>query len=168
MGFCGTLEHNRGAGFLTLALHCIALYDPLLRFEDSKFELKKEGQLELFSLTVKQREDYAKFVKTLSYFLDTYRREEIKTKSKRDNPLSYSEETQGLDYCDYEFYDFWYAFIRSFKDDFEFEKQVNTLDQIAHGEPLKTYEPSIQFLSTLNSRALSRHSHSSFHRRRCF
>lgn len=170
MTFCGTLEHNRGAGFLTLALHCIALYDPLLKIMDERYEKgrgkdkKKVGQLEMFPLTTDQREDYAGFVRTLRYFLDTYRREKLKTKPKRE-PFSFLDETRYLDYCDYEFYDFWYGFIGGFKNDLEFEKQVDILDQIAQGEPLKDYEPAIKFLSKLNSVALGRHNS---YRRGCF
>ena len=166
MTFCGTLEHNRGGGFLTLALHCIVLYDPLLKIMDDRYEAKdKKGQLELFELTDKQRKDYTKLVRVLRYFLDSYRREEIKTKPKRKDPWSFLDETRDLDYCDYEFYGFWYGFISSFKDDFEFEKEVDILDQIAQGEQLKDYEPAIKFLSRLNSVALGRHNS---YRRGCF
>ncbi len=166
MSFCSTLEHNRGAGFLTLALHCIALYDPLMKIMDERYEKKaKKGQLEMFALTTTQRKDFAGLVKTLRYFLDTYRREEIKTKPKRKEPFSFLGETRGLEYCDYEFYSFWYGFIRSFKDDFAFEKQVDILDKIAQGEPMKDYEPAIKFLSKLNSVALGRHNS---YRRGCF
>jgi len=166
MTFCGTLEHNRGAGFLTLALHCVVLYDPLLKVMDDRYEAKKKkGQLELFALTDKQRKEYSKLVKVLRYFLDSYRREEIKTKPKNKDPWKFLEQTRGLEYCDYEFYGFWYGFIGGFKDDFEFEKEVDTLDQIAQGEPLKDYEPAIKFLSKLNSVALGRHNS---YRRGCF
>ena len=30
MTFCGTLEHNRFGGFLTLALQAMVMYNPLL------------------------------------------------------------------------------------------------------------------------------------------
>jgi hypothetical protein len=166
MTFCGTIEHNRGGGFLTLALHCVVLYDPLLKIMDERYEKnKKKGQLEMFPLDSKQRKDYASLVKTLRYFLDTYRRERLKTKAKRKDPWSFLEETRNLEYCDYEFYDFWYGFIAGFKNDLEFEKEVDTLDQIAQGEPLKDYEPAIKFLSKLNSVALGRHNS---YRRGCF
>jgi len=158
MTFCGTLEHNRGGGFLTLALTCVVLYDPLLKITDERYESKgKKGQLEMFPLTTKQRKEYAGLAKTLRYFLDTYRREKLKTLPKRKDPWSFFEETRGLEFCDYEFYDFWYGFIGGFKNDLEFEKQVDILDQIAQGEPLKDYEPAIKFLSKLNSVALGRH-----------
>jgi hypothetical protein len=169
MTFCGTLEHNRGAGFLTLALTCVVLYDPLLKIMDERYEKGwlsgKKGQLEMFPLTTKQRKEYAGLVKTLRYFLDVYRREEIKTKPKRKDPWSFLNETRGLEFCDYEFHGFWYGFISGFKNDFEFEKQVDILDQIAQGEPLKDYEPAIKFLSKLNSVALGRHNS---YRRGCF
>jgi len=73
MSFCGTLEHNRGGGFLTLALHCVVLYDPLLKIMDERYESKskKAGQLEMFPLDSKQRKEYAALVKTLRYFLDS-------------------------------------------------------------------------------------------------
>lgn len=158
MTFCGTLEHNRGGGFLTLALHCVVLYDPLLKIMDERY-----GQLELFPLTVKQRKDYASLVKTLRYFLDVYREEKLKTKPKSE-PFSF-ERSRGLEFCDYEFFDFWYGFIGGFKNDLEFEKQVDILDQVAQGEPLKDYEPAIKFLSRLNSVALGRHNS---YRRGCF
>ncbi len=154
MTFCGTLEHNRGAGFLTLAIHCIALYDPLMKIEDERGEAK-DGQMEMFSLTTKQRKDYGKFAATLHYFLNIYRQEELKTQPKGD-PFSFFERTRGLDYCEYEFYNFWYGIIRRSGDD-EFEKQVALLDQIAEGTPLADYEPTIKFLSTINSVALGQH-----------
>lgn len=167
MSFCGTLEHNRDAGFLTLAIHCIALYDPLITIMDSQYEgKKKKEQLELFPLSVEQRKDFAKLVKTLRYFLEAYRQDEIETKPKdKKNLWGLNGKCQGLDYCDYEFYAFWYNFIRGFKDDFEFEKQVDLLDNIAQGTPLKSYEPSIKFLSKLNSVALGQHNSN---RRGCF
>jgi len=157
MTFCGTFRNREEAGFLTLALHCIALYDPLLKIEDGRYEKEKRGQLELFPLTTNQRKDFAKFVKTLRYFLDVYRRETIKTKPKLKDPWSFIDKTRGLDYCDYVFYDFWFSFIRSFKNDFEFEQRVNMLDSIAQGVRLGTYESTIKFLSKLNSIALYRH-----------
>jgi hypothetical protein len=167
MTFCGTLEHNRGGGFLTLALTCVVLYDPLLKIMDERYEkdTKKAAQLEMFPLTTKQRKEYANLAKTLRYFLDVYRREKIKTLPKRKDPWSFLDETRNLEFCDYEFYDFWYGFIGGFKNDLEFEKQVDILDQIAQGEPLKDYEPAIKFLSKLNSVALGRHNS---YRRGCF
>jgi hypothetical protein len=166
MTFCGTLEHNRGAGFLTLALQCVVLYDPLLKIMDERYESKSEkGQLEMFPLTTKQRKEYASLVKTLRYFLGTYRRERLKTLPKKKDPWAFLDETHNLEYCDYEFYDFWYGFISGFKNDLEFEKQVDILDQIAQGESLKDYEPAIKFLSKLNSVALGRHNS---YRRGCF
>jgi hypothetical protein len=107
MTFCGTLEHNRGGGFLTLALTCVVLYDPLLKIMDERYEkdTKKAAQLEMFPLTTKQRKEYANLAKTLRYFLDVYRREKIKTLPKRKDPWSFLDETRNLEFCDYEFYD---------------------------------------------------------------
>src|SRR5271157_3455071 len=158
MSFCGTLEHNRGGEFLTLALQCIVLYDPLLKIMDDRYSEKKskKGQLEMFPLTTKQRKEYTNLVKTLRYFLDVYREDEIKTKPKSKAANMFTR-TKDLEFCDYEFYAFWYSFIRGFKSDTEFEKQVDLLDKIGQGVPMDDYEPAIKFLSKLNSVALGRH-----------
>ena len=154
MSFCSTLEHNRGANFLSLALTCVVMYSPLIDIADAQPK-KGKGQLEMFSLTTKQREEFVSLVKTLRYFLEVYREEKLKIKSKSNG--DFFERTKNLEFSDYEFYGFWYNFISGFKIDSEFEKQIDILDQIAHGESLKSYEPAIKFLSKLNSVALSRH-----------
>lgn len=109
----------------------------------------------MFPLTVKQRQEYANFTKTLRYFLEVYREEELKTKPKGE-PFSVFERTRGLDYCEYEYYTFWYGIIRRLGDG-EFEKQIGLLEAIADGTPLTDYEPAIKFLSMINGAALSQH-----------
>lgn len=163
MSFCGTLEHNRFGGFLTLALQAMVMYNPLLDIEDAR-GTHKTGQLEMFKLTVKQREEYISLVKTMRYFLDVYREEKLKTKPKSKND-NFFERTKGLEFCEYAFFDFWYSFIAGFKSDAEFERQIDLLDKIGHGYPMKDYMPAIKFLSKLNSVALGRHNMS---RRGCF
>ena len=167
MSFCGTLEHNRGAGFLTLALHCIVLQDPLLAIEDARGEknptrkrrgdtepVTEAGQLQMFPISTKVREEYFSLAKTMRYFLDAYQEDEVKTKPK--GSVSMFARTAGLEYCDYEFYGFWYSFIRSEKEE-KFEQDIEMLEKLGEGIVPKDCMPTIKFLSKLNSTALYKH-----------
>lgn len=173
MSFCGTIEHRRSLEFLTLALHTIALYDPLLHIEDARYEAKQgkkrtarkrrgeqqpvteTGQLTMFPLSNKQREEYVSFAKTLLYFLKTYRQEVTKTMPKDKDGWSFIEATADLDYCGHEFYDFWYSLIK--KDEAGFEKQAKMIVGLGEGTVPDDCEPTIKFLSLVNAWALSRH-----------
>lgn len=182
MSFCGTIEHRRSNEFLTLALHCIVLYDPLLAIEDARYEGKRgkkrtsrkrrgeqqpvteTGQLQMFPLTNEQREEYASFAKTLQYFLDSYREDVTKTKPKTGEKMwGAGGRLDGLDYCDYEFYDFWYGMIK--RDEAKFEEQTKALAALGEGVLPGDCKPTIDFLSSVNGWALHRHEDA---RRGCF
>lgn len=174
MSFCGTLEHNRGVKFLTLALHCIVLNDPLLAIEDARYEgregkkrtgrkrrgeqqpVTETGQLQMFPLTTEQRAEYASLAKTMRYFLDSYREDVTKTKPKTsDKMFGAGGRLDGLEYCDYEFYDFWYGMIR--RDEAKFEEQAEALAKLGEGVVPGDCHATIDFLSSMNGWALSKH-----------
>jgi hypothetical protein len=172
MSFCGTIEHNRGARFLTLALHCIVLNDPLLAIEDARYEgregrkrtsrkrrsepVTEAGQLQMFPLTTEQRAEYAKLAKTMRYFLDSYREDVTKTKPKTGQRMfGEGGRLDGLEYCDYEFYDFWYGMIK--RDEAKFEEQAEALAKLGEGVVPDDCKPTIDFLSSVNGWALHRH-----------
>jgi hypothetical protein len=176
MSFCGTHRANRNAGFLALALHTIVMYDPLMRVEDARFEMRegkrrqrrpqpeiRKVQLEIFPFEKKIVDDFESLGKTLRYFFTSYRQEVTKSLPKPE-AWSFVTETAGLEYCDYEFYRFWYGLITTVGEA-EFEKELTCVEYIGKGIPLDDYEPTIKFLSRINSRALAEHN---YNRGGCF
>ena len=162
MSFCGTIRDRNSGQFLTLALHTIVLYDPLIKVEDLRHETRGRkkvdtSQLALFPLTEKQAVEHASFAKTLRYFLEAYQEDVIKTKPKDDrNMFGRNGRLYGLEFCEYDFYDFWYGIIKQ-KGVEKFEQKVQLLEKIGENVPLDDYEPAIKFLSEINSRALAHH-----------
>jgi hypothetical protein len=178
MTFCGTIGRYDGK-FLSLAMTCILLNDPLLEMEDARYISKKkkdkrrgeqmavtpEGQYQMFPLTTKQRDEFEKFGKTLRYFLEVFREDEIKIKPKTERKLyGLDGWLAKLDWCDYEFYGFWFNIIRRYGHE-KFEEYVDMVDKVGQGVPMDDYHPLIKFFSGLNSWAL--HEHESY-RGGCF
>jgi len=178
MSFCSTIEHRRSGQFLSLALHTIAMADPIMRIEDARYEAREgrkksrrpsrkneSKQFDLFPLTKEQAESFAGFAKTLRYFLESYQEDVIKTKPK-DNRKMWGPggRLHDLEYCDYEFYDFWYHMIRDLSPEV-WETRVKELEKIGENSIVEDYEPSIKFLYQINARALWEHES---HRRGCF
>lgn len=178
MGFCGTIRDRHSGEFLTLALHTIVMYDPLIRIEDARYEMR-EGrkrqrrprpedspkQLKMFPLTEEQAKDFESFGRTLRYFLESYQEEVTKTRPRsKDKLFGPDGRLHNLEYCSYEFYKFWYGFITTVGVK-KFEEQVNRIEQIGQNTNLDDFEPTIKFLSHINSRALAEHN---YHRGGCF
>ena len=145
MTLFGTRRRSSGK-FLTLALHTIVMQKPLIELADRPRTRKKgSGQIELFALDIKQREEYHKFAKTLRYFMQS----NLKT---LNNIHDHYEQNKDLDYNEYEFYGFW----EHFKDE-ELKFAAEQLERLAGGATLTNYEPLIKFLSNVNGWALHAH-----------
>lgn len=167
--FCATVGRYDGK-FLTLALQAIVMYDPLMRIEDARYEMrtsKKKSrrprpeenptQLSMFPLDKKRAEEFAKMGKTMRFFLEVYQEEVTKTrKRKNENLFGPTGRLHGLDFTEYEFFAFWKNFIRHIGEK-KFEEQLKRIEQVGENVVLDDYEPTIKFLSSLNSMALCSH-----------
>lgn len=136
---------RHSAKFLTLALQCRILIDPLLDIIESadqksrKTAADPDGQILMFPITMERREEYTKLARTFRHFAS----EKVDWKA-----------TYDLDFVDYEFYAFFVPLIKEFKEDWTLVEQ---LEAIGAGEPLREYRPLVNFLAKIEGRALSFH-----------
>jgi len=166
MSFCGTLEHNRGMKFLTLALHCIVLQKPLMDLVDAQYvregkrkkPLRKphatlgapaeeaDGQLKMFPITTEQRQEFLDFADSIEHFL------EENEHKKEPHDEAYWAKYNRMEFSGYEFYGFW----RHWADD-ELKAGIALLRKVGNGEPLDDNMALINFLGQVNAWALFRH-----------
>ena len=148
--------------FLSFALWCIVLIDPLLELAERDGEKRRKprkpwigvapadekGQFLMFPMPIEKRMEYDKLARTLGHFLP----ENVKAGST-------FEHDWNLEFVQYEFY----AFFKRYES--KLPPMIEQLKKIAAGETLDDYKPLIEFLGALNGSAL--HEHES-HRKGCF
>lgn len=157
MSFCGTFGRY-DAKFLTLALHCHVLQDPLMALQDAQDARKRprkrkgaqpeteSGQMQMFPVPAETRDEFAKFARNIRFFM---RETED---AGRAHDAAYWREYSALEFSGHEMY----GFFRSFPDA-ELKEFAGQMDKIGGGEPLADYVPLLDFLSRLWGRAMHEH-----------
>ena len=131
---------------LTLALHCTALISRLFDLKHNRMSVEEDGQTRLFQLTLKDREEFAKFAKNLRWLITDHK------VGDKDFWDGYSQ----FQYTDHEFRELFDPFYRE-----KTEAVVALLGKIGNGEKLTEDETGtvVDFLHLLNGRALARIDH---------
>ena len=163
MNFCGTLGRYDGK-FLTFALHCQVLIDPLIELHESRNDkpnrkprkpwlgvssAEESGQIKMFPIPMDKCEEYAKFARTLVWFLP-------ENQNRNASWEEFFEKRKGLEFDDYEFYGFFNEFYNG-QDMAVVKSMISQLEAVSRGERLSDYMLLIDFLGKLESHGLWEH-----------
>lgn len=150
MSFCGTHPRDRWK-MMGFAMHCSGLKSRLMDLYEESFAKKdgkvprlaqneENGQIEMFPMETKDREDFAKFAANLRWFL--------KENQSREHDKEFWAEWGKHEYSDYDFFKFFERYT-----DEEMKPFIEQMEQIASGARLDDYKSLMDFLGGLSSRA---------------
>lgn len=151
MSFCGTHRERDRWKFMGFAMHCSGLTSRLMELYEEVFAKEKgktprlakneeNGQIEMFPMPTKDREEFAKFAANLRWFL--------KENNGREHDKAFWAEWGKHEYSDYDFF----KFFESYTDE-EMKPFIEQMERIANGERLEDYKPLMDFLNRMSSRA---------------